>query len=135
MISLGQTQPGKLTLHFVRNWRSFLPSLSLETHRKKAISPRDGRGFLSSVRVHPSTVFTRLILSSVTLSTRHSYPLINCHLYLRTLKLHLLIAQTFRATFCKIDYCKLQEDQNELFTGPSRPPFKNWSYQGHPGSG
>ena len=28
----------------IRNWRPFLPSLSLETHRKRAISPRDGRG-------------------------------------------------------------------------------------------
>ena len=34
----------KTDIELCQDWRSLLPSLSLETHRKRAISPRDGRG-------------------------------------------------------------------------------------------
>ena len=87
------TQPGNLTLHFVRDWRSFLPSLSLETHKKRAISSRDGRGKLSASRTHPASAFTRQVCTSFTTITRHPRsPFIRSHPSSSTLRhVHSLI--------------------------------------------
>ena len=52
-----------------------MPSLSLKTHRKRAISPRDGRGLTVSVRFHSSNRVTLVTgLHSSPVCTRHPVP-------------------------------------------------------------